>query len=69
MNMPKYRRTTDVQATWREHGWTLPGEDPKIKEKWQLFKTLNTEVNTEQAFDVYPLSTIGNSYAALRNAN
>lgn len=52
MNMSKYKRTTDVQATWREHGWTLPSEDPKIKEKWQFFKTLDTEVNTERAFDV-----------------
>ena len=52
MNMSKYKRTTDVQATWREHGWTLPIEDPKIKEKWQFFKTLDTEVNTERAFDV-----------------
>ena len=52
MNMSKYKRTTDVQATWREHGWTLPNEDPKIKEKWQFFKTLDTEVNTERAFDV-----------------
>lgn len=51
--LPKYKRTTDVQQTWREHGWTPPSEDPKIKEKWQFFKTLNTEVNTECAFDVH----------------
>ena len=47
-----YKRTTDVQQTWREHGWTPPSEDPKIKEKWQFYKTLDTEVNTERAFDV-----------------
>jgi hypothetical protein len=53
MNMPKYKKITDVQQTWKEHGWTPPGEDPKIKSKWMFYKTLNTELDTERAFDVY----------------
>lgn len=45
--MPKYKKTTDVQQTWREHGWTPPSEDPDVKAKWQFFKTLDTEFNPE----------------------
>lgn len=52
MNMPKYKKITDVQQTWKEHGWAPPGEDPKIRAKWMLYKTLNTEIDTERAFDV-----------------
>jgi hypothetical protein len=39
----RFRRTTDVQQTWKEYGWTPPSEDPKIQAKWQFFRTLNTE--------------------------
>jgi len=50
--MHRYKKTTDVQQTWKEHGWTPPSEDPKIRAKWAYYKTLDTEINTEQAFDV-----------------
>lgn len=53
MNMPKYKKITDVQQTWKEHGWIPPGEDPNIKAKWMFYKTLNTELDTERAFDLY----------------
>lgn len=41
--MFRYKKTTDVQRTWKEHGWTPPSEDPKINEKWLFYRTLNTE--------------------------
>lgn len=41
--MTKYKKTTDVQQTWREHGWKSPSEDPEIVAKWNLYRTLNTE--------------------------
>jgi hypothetical protein len=50
--LPKYKKITDVQQTWKEHGWTPPSEDQKIKAKWMFYKTLNTEIDTESAFDV-----------------
>lgn len=37
----KFKRATDVQATWRQYGWTPPGDDPIIRAKWQYFRTLN----------------------------
>lgn len=39
----KYKKTTDVQQTWREHGWTPPSEDPVIRAKWMYYRTLDTE--------------------------
>lgn len=35
-----YKKNTDVQQTWREHGWKPPSEDPTIVQKWNFYKTL-----------------------------
>lgn len=43
MEQGKYKKTTDVQATWREHGWTPPSEDPVIIEKWKFFQTVGVQ--------------------------
>lgn len=43
----KFRRVTDVQATWREYGWTPPGDDPHIRAKWAFFRKLDTEQQTQ----------------------
>ena len=39
----KYKKTTDVQQTWREHGWVPPSEDPEVRAKWAFYRTLDTE--------------------------
>lgn len=39
----RYKKITDVQATWREHGWTPPSEDPSVIEKWRYYRTLDTQ--------------------------
>lgn len=52
-DVTRYKKTTDVQATWREHGWVPPSEDSKITDKWRYYRTLDTETNTERAFDVH----------------
>lgn len=44
----KFRKTTDVQATWREFGWTPPGDDPYICKKWAYFRKLDTEQDQQQ---------------------
>lgn len=43
-----YKRTTDVQQTWRQHGWTPPSEDQKIIEKWLFYRTLDTSGSNER---------------------
>ena len=39
--LAKFKRATDVQATWRQYGWAPPGDDPAVRAKWQYFRTLN----------------------------
>jgi hypothetical protein len=38
----RYKKHTDVQETWREHGWTSPSEDPAIVAKWKFYQTIGT---------------------------
>lgn len=38
--MKPYKKTTDVEKTWKEHGWTPPREDPAIIAKWRFYQTL-----------------------------
>ena len=42
-DVTRYKKTTDVQATWREHGWVPPSEDPTTVEKWRYYRTLDTQ--------------------------
>lgn len=44
----KFRKVTDVQATWREYGWTPPGDDPHIRAKWAFFRKLDTTEQQQQ---------------------
>lgn len=38
-----YKKTTDVQRTWREFGWAAPSDDPLIQQKWHFYRTLTTD--------------------------
>ena len=43
MQHKRYKKTTDVQATWKEFGWVPPSQDPKVLEKWLYYQTLHTQ--------------------------
>lgn len=43
MEQGKYKKTTDVQATWKEYGWRPPSEDPLIVAKWHFFQTVGVQ--------------------------
>lgn len=49
--LKKYKKTTDVQRTWREHGWTPPSDDPEVRAKWLFYRTLDTDKANEEAKD------------------
>jgi len=38
----RYKKHTDVQETWREHGWVSPSQNPAIVAKWKFYQTLGT---------------------------
>lgn len=42
--MLRFKKTTDVQQTWREHGWVSPSEDPMTRAKWQYYKTIGVQM-------------------------
>jgi hypothetical protein len=46
--MKPYKKTTDVEQTWREHGWTPPREDPAIVAKWRFYQTLSTSLQQNE---------------------
>lgn len=52
--MRKYKKTTDVQRTWREYGWTPPSEDPEVRAKWLFYRTLDTDKANEEKNDALP---------------
>jgi hypothetical protein len=52
--LPKYKKTTDVQQTWREHGWSPPSEDPDVRSRWAYFRTLDTERANDQGLHRLP---------------
>lgn len=40
----RFKKSTDVQQTWKEHGWLPPSEDPAIRAKWQFYRTLSVQL-------------------------
>lgn len=42
--MTRFRKATNVQQTWKEHGWLPPSDDPTIKAKWQYYRTLDVQL-------------------------
>ncbi len=59
MDITVYKRVTDVQATWKAHGWLPPSEDPEIKAKWQFYRTLDTGGANESVSAVSKLEEQG----------
>ena len=59
MDIAVYKRVTDVQATWKAHGWLPPSEDPEIKAKWQFYRTLDTGGANESVSAVSKLEEQG----------
>ena len=54
----KFRKNTDVQATWREYGWTPPGDDPRTQAKWAFFRKLDTEQHNQPQQDQQESSNV-----------
>ena len=40
----KFKKATNVQQTWKEHGWIPPSDDPLIRAKWQFYRTLDVQM-------------------------
>ena len=40
---------TNVQRTWKKHGWVPPSKDLKIIEKWDYYKSI--AMLSEQALE------------------
>ena len=57
-SLNKFRKNTDVQATWREYGWTSPGDDPRIQAKWAFFRKLDTEQHSQPQQDQQESSNV-----------
>ena len=59
MDITVYKRVTDVQATWRSHGWSPPSEDPDVKAKWLFYRTLDTGGSNESMPELQRLEEQG----------
>ena len=44
-----WKPTADVQAIWRQHGWTPPSQDPCIVAKWTYFQSLHLRAEAVHA--------------------
>jgi hypothetical protein len=43
----RFKKTTDVQQTWKEHGWISPSDDLSIQAKWHYYKTLGLRMENQ----------------------